>query len=395
MSDSSTLNHASRVLATVGYDLPADAALRRYLGNARSLGPRERRSISAAVFAYYRWLLWLDAKASSQKQVEQALSMGERFDGDPRSVKPEALAALAVPPWLKDEMTLSAEFLRNLQSKPVLWIRARPGTAARLAAELGDCAATPLAPDALRYNGTKDLFVTPQFHAGAFEIQDLSSQMVSHIAGPTPGQSWWDACAGEGGKTLHLADLLQNRGVVWATDRSVRRLEVLKRRAARARIFNYRTAYWGLEEERSHPASSGAGRTARLPFKTTFDGVLVDAPCSGVGTWRRNPHARWTTSQEDVKELSAIQASLLRGAAQAVKPGGCLLYAVCTLTHSETTEIASSFSASHPEFEPEARPLPGAPNAQAAGTQTASFFLWPQNLDANGMFVAVWRRKKP
>jgi 16S rRNA (cytosine967-C5)-methyltransferase len=387
MSDPATLNHAARVLATVSSDLPADAALRRYLASSRHLGPRERRSISRGVFAYFRWIRWLDPKASRQKQVEGALAIGERFERDPRSVKPEALAALAVPPWLGEEMELPVEFLRQLQREPVLWLRGRPGTAARLAADLGDCATTPLAPDALRYSGTRDLFLTPQFQAGAFEIQDLSSQLVGQIAAPNPGQAWWDACAGEGGKTLHLADLLQNRGVVWATDRSVRRLEVLKRRTARARLFNYRTSVWDFEKERN--------RLARLPFKTKFDGVLVDAPCSGVGTWRRNPHARWTTSREDVKEMSAIQASLLRAAAEAVAPGGSLLYAVCTLTRSETTDVASSFSDSHPEFEPEDRVLPGTPLAQAAQRQGASVLLWPHSIDANGMFIAAWRRKKP
>jgi 16S rRNA (cytosine967-C5)-methyltransferase len=132
----------------------------------------------------------------------------------------------------------------------------------------------------------------------------------------------------------------------------------------------------------------------RPPFKTKFDGVLVDAPCSGVGTWRRNPHARWTTRPEDVKELAAVQASLLRGAAESVAPGGSLLYSVCTLTRSETTEVASAFTAEHPEFEPEARIQPVTPLAQAAGNEGAAVFLRPDALDANGMFVAVWRRKK-
>ncbi len=389
MTDPSILSHAARVLATFSSDLPADAALRKYLANSRRLGPRERRSISGAVFAYFRWIRWLDPKAPAQKQVEEALSMSERFAHDPRAVKSEALIALAVPPWLAEEMDVSVEFVRQLQREPVLWLRARPGTAARLAAELGDCATTPLSPDALRYNGHKDLFLTTQFHAGAFEIQDLASQLVTALAAPVPGQAWWDACAGEGGKTLHLADLLQNRGVVWATDRSLRKLDVLKHRAARAKLFNCRSTLWNSEPDQARP-----GQLPRLPFKTKFDGVLVDAPCSGVGTWRRNPHARWTTSQKDVRELPAIQASLLRRAANAVKPGGILLYSVCTLTRSETTAVSSAFTADHPEFEPEARLVPGTPLAEAAGSPGASVFLRPQALDANGMFVASWRRKK-
>jgi 16S rRNA (cytosine967-C5)-methyltransferase len=421
MFDSATFNHAARVLAEVAADFPADAALRRYLGLARRLGPREKRAVSRAVFTYFRWLQWLDAKQSVQKRLERAAELQARFDRDPRSVKVEALTARAVPAWLRDEMELPAEYLQQLQREPALWLRARPGTAAALARRLGDCvaagavpgvsssefgvrgspaepvvhasasAATPAAskpetpnpklqtsasaapraasaPDALRYTGTQDLFVTPAFHEGTFEIQDLASQLVSILAAPQPRQTWWDACAGEGGKLLHLADLMDNKGLIWASDRSARRLENLKRRAARAHIFNFRTAGW----------DGGP----RLPTKTRFDGILVDAPCSGIGTWQRNPHARWTTTLEDVRELAAVQRSLLEHVGSALKPGGRLIYSVCTLTRSETVAVADAFTAAHPEFAP--LPLPGgAPQVT----------LWPHELNANGMFVAAWQRK--
>ncbi|MBI4627026.1 MAG: RsmB/NOP family class I SAM-dependent RNA methyltransferase, partial [Verrucomicrobia bacterium] len=157
-------------------------------------------------------------------------------------------------------------------------------------------------------------------------------------AAPKPGETWWDACAGEGGKTLHLADLMMNKGVVWATDRSDKRLDTLKRRAARAKLFNYRTEFW----------DGGS----RLPTKIKFDGILLDAPCSGVGTWQRNPHARWTTTPDDVRELAATQRVLLENVCGSLKPGGRLIYAVCTLTRSETTAVADAFTAAHPELEP-------------------------------------------
>src|SRR5206468_4149301 len=159
--------------------------------------------------------------------------------------------------------------------------------------------------DALEYRGQSDLFRSKEFHAGEFELQDLSSQAVSLICAPEPGQTWWDACAGEGGKTLHLCGLMHNKGVVWATDRAEWRLKNLKRRAARSRTFNYRARVWT------------GGPT--LPFKTKFDGVLVDAPCSGIGTWHRNPHARWTTNLQDVHELGQLQVNLLQNASLAVK----------------------------------------------------------------------------
>ena len=290
MTDPSILSHAARVLATFSSELPADAALRKYLANSRRLGPRERRSISGAVFAYFRWIRWLDPKAPAERQIEEALAMGERFAHDPRAVKSEALAALAVPPWLAEEMDLPAEFVRQLQREPVLWLRARPGTAARLAAELGDCATTPLSPDALRYNGHKDLFLTNQFHAGAFEIQDLASQLVSVLAAPVPGQAWWDACAGEGGKTLHLGDLLQNRGVVWATDRSFRKLEVLKRRAARAKLFNCRSTFGTANPIRPGPARAAAACRSRP--SSTGSSSMRPAAASAHGGAIRTPGGR-------------------------------------------------------------------------------------------------------
>src|SRR5205814_8236813 len=191
--------------------------------------------------------------------------------------------------------------------------------------------------DILEYRGDTDLFRTPEFHGGAFELQDVNSQAVSLICAPSAGQTWWDACAGEGGKTLHLCDLMGNKGLVWASDRAEWRLQKLKRRAARARLFNYRTRLW----------DGGPN----LPVKTKFDGVLMDAPCSGIGTWQRNPHARWTSVARDVHELSAVQKDLLLYAAAAVKPGGKLIYSVCTLARAETTEVAAGFETASSGFE--------------------------------------------
>src|SRR5262249_4104365 len=141
-----------------------------------------------------------------------------------------------------------------------------------------------------------------------------------------------------------------------------------------AKIFNYRATAW----------DGGA----RLPTKTRFDGVLVDAPCSGVGTWQRNPHARWTTTPDDVRELAAAQLALLGHVAGALKPGGRLVYAVCRLTRSETSAVADAFAAAHPELAPQPLAIAGA----SAGDPSRAG-LWPQDLNANGMFIAAWRRK--
>ena len=361
MSDQAVLNQAAAILAVTETGQRADRALRDYFEGPRHGSWRERREIVAAVFAYFRWLEWLDRKAPRQRRLSEALGLQKRFNKDEDSVKAEALAVRAVPGWIGGEMELTPEYLRHLQREPALWIRTRPGRRAEVAAELGDCEEEARAPDALRYRGDRDLFLTAAFRTGAFEIQDLSSQVVGVTCAPKPGESWWDACAGEGGKTLHLADLMGNKGVVWASDRNPRRLDVLGRRAARAKLFNIRAAPW-----------DGGPKP---PNRMKFDGVLVDAPCSGVGTWGRNPQARWTTSDRDVAELAGVQSSLLRNAAPWVKTGGRLVYSVCTMTRSETNAVADAFKAAHPDFEEVSRVL-----------------LRPEEIQSNGMFIAVWKK---
>jgi 16S rRNA (cytosine967-C5)-methyltransferase len=404
MSASSTVNRAVRILGLITPRDPVDAVLRRELAPRQDLSPGERRGIVKAIAAYFRWLGWLDSAASPQRRVETALGMQARFDADPATVKPEALAARAVPEWLAAEMdVIPHDWLRQLQRDPPLWIRVRRRFADSLPRALGDCVPAVLpasldlrpstSPTAFRYVGTQDLFLTEPFQRGQFEIQDLASQLVAHSCAPAAGETWWDACAGEGGKTLHLADLMQNKGLIWASDRSIRRLEVLKKRAARAEVFNYRAVPWQ------------GGSTP--PTRTRFDGVLVDAPCSGVGTWQRHPHARWTASPMDVGELAQAQQQLLEHVSGSVKPGGRLVYSVCTLTRSETAGVVSRFSAAHPEFAsipvfPETAGRTPEVSGQPPTTVGAqppnsgplsSVLLWPHELNSNGMFIASWRRR--
>jgi len=387
-----TISHAAQIVSNTTADVPADMALKRYFVEKHFLNATERRDISHAVFAYYRWFGWLDSKKSRPSQIEKAIELNTGYINDKKSVKEQAITALSVPAWLKDEMPVSPEFVRQLQAEPTLWLRARPNKALDLKSALGDCAQTPFSKDALQYLGTRDLFLSPSFKNGDFQIQDLSSQLVSVIASPKPGETWWDVCSGEGGKTLHLADLLQNKGVVWATDRSLRRLEVLKTRTKRAKIFNYRTKPWEGGVLIKDPKNPEVSHLGKLPFKTLCDGILLDAPCSGVGTWRRNPHARWTLTQNDIKELSEIQKRLLKQVSSLVKPGGLLVYAVCTLTTKETTEVFEHFTAENPDFVPELKTVDSLPSDPLS--KPGSLFLWPQTLNANGMYVATWRRQK-
>jgi hypothetical protein len=181
------------------------------------------------------------------------------------------------------------------------------GQGAALAQSLNGARESDTVEGAVEYFGKDDLFHHPGFRNGDFEIQDISSQMVGRLANPQPGQTWWDACAGEGGKLLHLSELMDNKGLIWASDRASWRFEKLKRRAARARVLTIGRA-------------CGIG-SAKLPHARKFDGILVDAPCSGVGTWGRNPHARWTTTEQDVMELAESQKTLLKNVTASLKHG--------------------------------------------------------------------------
>jgi 16S rRNA (cytosine967-C5)-methyltransferase len=373
-----SLRLAERVIRAADREHPGDAVLREVLKAERDLTPEQRTRVSAAVFAYFRWRGWLEPAKPLQGEIERASDLAERYAAQPLSFTDEELITRAVPGWLATVMEVTPEWVRALQTPPRLWLRARRGQGRGLADKMGDC--DPFGQgalgDAVEYRGQQDLFRTAEFHAGELELQDISSQAVGMICAPQAGETWWDACAGEGGKTLHLSDLMENKGLIWASDSAAWRLQKMKRRAARAKVFNYRTVGWD-------------GGT-RLPTKTKFDGVLVDAPCSGVGTWQRNPHARWSVTAKDVEELSKLQERILANVAPSLKPGGRLVYAVCTLTRAETREVAEAFQGQCADFERVAvsDPLrPGTP----AGTHVE---YWPQQFGGSGMFVAAWTRRK-
>ena len=368
------------VLQKSSREHPADAVLRAELKRQEALPPLLARRVAEAVFAYYRWRSWVElepAAGTGRERIPLALSFQDRFETEPTSFTDAELVTRAVPDWISKHLTITPSWVRALQSKARLWLRTHPDQRHELAARLKDCrvpTASGLA-GALEYCGDRDLFRTSEFHEGLFELQDLSSQAVGLICAPKPGETWWDACAGEGGKLLHLSELMANKGLIWASDRAAWRLRRLKLRAARARVFNYRLALW----------EGGA----KLPTKTKFDGILVDAPCSGLGTWQRNPHARWTTTETDVEELALVQAKLLRHAAAALKPGGRMIYAVCTMTRAETTQLIDQFNQSIVGLEP----LPVRNPARLDEPPAAQVWLGPAD-GGNGMFIAAWGKAR-
>lgn len=367
-------------MARSGVEKPADRELRATLKNIEFLKPEDARWISRAVFAYFRWQGWLDEARPLERRLDQAMGYADTYARHPGAVLDQDLREAAVPEWVAERMTVPIEWLRALQREPQLWLRARPGTAARLALTLGGAphATAGVLPDSIRFTGTRDLFRTGAFHRGEFEIQDIASQAVAWCCAPGAtgkAERWWDVCAGEGGKTLHLADLLGGRGQVLATDRARWRLDRLQQRSSRAKSKGVRWTEW--DESRPVPEAQG------------FDGVLLDAPCSGLGTWGRNPHARWTTTPKDVEELAECQRRLMECAANGVKPGGRLIYSVCTLTTAETSALAAAFTAAHPEFEPCPMANPFDPQAGPA----PEWVFWPHLTGGNGMYVAAWKRR--
>jgi 16S rRNA (cytosine967-C5)-methyltransferase len=363
---------ASRVIARA-VKRPADAVLKDELKVAR-LSPADSSAVANLVFTYFRWRGWLNPTDKIERQFDQVWDLDVRFHENPTGFSTDELLK-AVPAWARNEIDISREWLLSLQTPPSLWLRAKHETRDQLAEKLGDCVQGPeQLPDSLEYRGTKDLFRTPEFHAGEFEVQDIASQFVGALCDPKPGETWWDACAGEGGKLLHLSELMQNKGLIWASDRSERRLANLRRRTARAKVFNYRVAPW----------DGGS----KLPTKTKFDGVLIDAPCSGAGTWQRNPHARWTTTIDDVRELGEVQRQLILNAATSLKPGGRLIYAVCTLTRTETERVADLCLQQLSGFAPLS--LPAWPSERPVTSHQR--WIWPQDHRGNGMFVAAWQR---
>ncbi len=365
---------AAQVIERANRDVPADAALRSALKNARGLSPVDAEAVSHAVFQHYRWFGWLDAEAPIDARLDHAAELASRFERNPGSFSDDELREHALPAWTSLQVEAPPNWARSLQIQPRLWLRAHPNHGDQLPDQM-EVRPGPF-PGSFLYGGSEDLFVHPAFQAGHFEIQDLASQAVGLACAPLPTETWWDACAGEGGKTLHLSALMKGRGMIWASDRASWRLERLRRRTARAHCFNYRVAPWDGGE--------------KPPTRTEFDGILVDAPCSGLGTWGRNPHARWTTTPQDVLELAEAQRRLLSHVRGSLKPGGRLVYAVCTLTRAETTEVAEWFTRTYAgEFEPVPVVNPFAPQA----APVTPLILWPSDTEGNGMFIASWRRK--
>lgn len=297
--------------------------------------------------------------------------LAERQFGDEAA----AVCAALAPPAPR---TLRANLLR---------VASREALAQELQAEGIAARPAPFASTALHVQGEADLFASASFRRGAFEQQDEASQLAAMVVAPPPGGKVLDLCAGSGGKTLALAALLQNRGAVLATDVHEGRLAELRQRQRRAGADNVQVAL--LPERGELPAVVAA-------FAGHADRILVDAPCSGTGSWRRRPEARWTLDRRGLDDLLALQDRLLDRAAALLRPGARLVYATCSLLAVENEERIAALRQRQPGLELVriAEILGGAvarPIADATGTFLS---LRPDRHGTDGFFAAVLRRPR-
>ncbi len=217
---------------------------------------------------------------------------------------------------------------------------------------------------------TPTSITSPAFERGELEIQDLASQAVALACDPDPGERWWDACAGAGGKALHLAALMGGKGLVVATDTHTGRLKEAVRRARRSPFRNLTTKEWDGRHVAGKPRS--------------FDGVLVDAPCSAIGTWRRNPDARWTLDREAIPRLAELQGAFAprRGGRRQARRHA-RLFGLHPDPDRDPVVVIRTFLDAHPEFQldPFPHPLNESPT-------DGTLLIWPQDADTDAMFIA-------
>jgi len=245
---------------------------------------------------------------------------------------------------------------------------------------------TPYSPMGLRVEGKPALNKSAPYEAGLVEVQDEGSQLLALLTDAKRGEMVVDFCAGAGGKTLALGAMMRNTGRLYAFDTSGHRLDALKPRLARSGLSNVHPVQIAHERD---------DRIKRLAGK--IDRVLVDAPCSGLGTLRRNPDLKWRQSPKAVQEFRVRQQAILSAAARLLKPGGRLVYATCSLLGAESEEVARAFDA---EMGRDFESLPVLPLLQAAQVQAAGDLvsgswlrLWPHRHHTDGFFAAVWQRR--
>jgi len=354
----------------------------------RSAGSRDRRLYRELLYTYRRFQPWLRGLGEDALVARVATLCADTVATRPFRecfASPDSVTGLdrrlLLPDWLADECpaALTEPLLSLLNQRAPLWLRLQGSHDAEVLAEfeslgwMSEPAAFP--PGARRMAAEVDLTRTQVFEQGLLEVQDIGSQLILAAVNPEPGTRWFDACAGAGGKTLQLASLLGPQGRVDAHDVRPSALQELRLRASRAGFLE------------GNPARRGAAVRVLAAPEGLYDGVLVDAPCSGSGTWRRSPHLKWCTTPETVRRSAALQAAILARHAAQVRPGGRLVYATCSLCRTENEAVIAAFLAANPAFAPVPLSLPG-----LAESQPGCLPLLPGPFDGDAFFVACLRR---
>jgi 16S rRNA (cytosine967-C5)-methyltransferase len=396
---------------------PADGVVSDFFRQHRALGSRERHTLAETAYAVLRQrALFQHLAQSGQGRIERRLAIlgWQGNDGFlraaltpteqqwlaqvqavDRATLPERLRH-NLPDWLAERLqaTLGADFWTFVEASNAtapLDLRVntfkakRDEARAALKAAGIDAEPTPFSPLGLRVHGKPVLQTLELFKRGDVEVQDEGSQLLALLADPKRGEMVVDFCAGAGGKTLALGAAMRNTGRLYAFDTSGHRLAALKPRLARSGLSNVYPIQIAHERDE---------RIKRLAGK--IDRVLVDAPCSGLGTLRRNPDLKWRQAPAAIAELRAKQAAILASAARLLKPGGRLVYATCSLLDDENEAIAAAFDAEHGvQF----RPLPAEDALARAHVDRAAELvrgpylrLWPHRHSTDGFFAAAWER---
>ena len=396
------------------FEYPADTVVGRYFREHDSLGQQDRAFIAEATFGVLRHKRVLDHFARQASPRRLVLAWLVKFNGVSarelsamlmpdeiewlNEVKAAPLDGLPLPvraelpDWVYERLVRDlgeAEVLalgRALQDPGPLDLRVnllrsdRETALASLRRSGVEAAPTPHSPVGIRVEGKPPINRHPLFLEGAIEVQDEGSQLIGYLVAPTRHDLVVDFCAGAGGKSLMLGAMMHSQGRVYAFDVSPGRLARLKPRLKRSGLSNLHPHL--LRNEHDTKVKRLAGK---------IDRVLVDAPCSGLGTLRRNPDLKWRQSPEGVDEMRVKQAAILHAASTLVKAGGRLVYATCSLLREENEEIVDAFASKHPDFAPLscAKLLAQHGIAVQCGEQMR---LWPHVHGTDGFFAAVFER---
>jgi len=398
-------------------DAPADQVVSAFFRKHRNLGARERHTLAETVYEVLRRrLLYQNLAQSGSGAMERRLA-ALAWQGNPTFLRgalgpheqqwlenTRKIDQASLPPklrhnlpdWLvqplKDQVGEEFDALADSlnQAAPldlrVNLLKAKRDEVKQALAEAGITAEdTPYSPWGLRVQGKPALNKLDVFTKGDVEVQDEGSQLLALLLGAKRGEMVVDFCAGAGGKTLAIGAAMRNSGRLYAFDVSGHRLDALKPRLARSGLSNVYPAQIAHERDE---------RIKRLAGK--IDRVLVDAPCSGLGTLRRNPDLKWRQSPQSVQELHEKQQAILASAARLLKPGGRLVYATCSLLTAENELVAEAFAGAHPDFEPlpAAEQLAKAQVGQPETLDKAGYLrLWPHRHGSDGFFAAAWQKR--